>query len=383
MNTFLLENIRIVTGDAIKTGYGIFVQEGKIAAIYPQSKRPQNTIGVSIYDGKNAYALPGLIDLHIHGFAGHGPELGSVKELLAMSAELARHGVTSFCPTLYCAKPDEMEALLTKLAPAFGNETGAKMIGFHLEGPFISPAKPGVMKPQDIAPADVNVLEKLYAAAQGHIAAMTLAPEVPNAAPVIEFCKARGILMQAGHTNATYEELLQAAAQGVRHSTHLFNAMSPFTHRAPGAAGAILMTPGISCEIIADGVHVHPAVVSFLQRVKPADKIALVTDALLPTAQPNGPFYANGEEVVFEGGVWKRKSDKVIAGSALTMARGVKNLVDFGYSLSQAAQCASTNPAQIIGLQDTGKLEPGFRADIALLDDAFAPVQTFIDGKAV
>ena len=381
MNSFLLENIQIVTQEKILQQHGIFVQEGKISAIYPLEKRP--VTDAPVIDGKNAYALPGLIDLHIHGFAGHGPELGTVEELLAMSSELAKYGVTAFCPTLYCAKPDEMKSLLEKLAPAFGRETGAKMIGFHLEGPFISPAKPGVMKPQDIAPADVNVLKKLYAAAQSHISSMTLAPELKNIGPVIDFCNAHHILMQGGHTNATYEEFLEGAKLGVRHATHLFNAMSPLQHRAPGAAGAVLITPEISCEIIADGVHVHPALVHFLGRVKPAGKVVLVTDALLPTGQAQGPFYANGEEVAFDGGVWKRKADHVIAGSALTMARGVKNLVDFGFSLPQAARCASTNPAEIIGLKNTGKLEVGHQADITLLDEHFEPVNTFINGQKV
>lgn len=381
MNSFLLENIRLITTDKILSGYGIFVQNGKIVTIYPQDQRPQTEL--ALLNGHQAYAIPGLIDLHIHGFAGHGPELGTPEELLLMSDELAKQGVTAFCPTLYCAKPEEMEKLLVRLAPALGKETGAKIIGFHLEGPFISPAKPGVMKPQDIAPANVQVLEKLYQAAQGHIAAMTFAPELKNISPIIEFCKSKHILMQGGHTNATYEEFLTGAQQGVRHATHLFNAMSPLLHRAPGAAGAVLMMPEISCEIIADGVHVHPALVQFLGHIKPVDKVVLVTDALLPTGQKQGPFFANREEVIFEGGVWKRKTDKVIAGSALTMARGVKNLVDFGISLPQAVRYASTNPAEIIGLKNTGKLEAGYRADITLLDDNFHPVQIFIDGKCI
>ncbi len=381
MNSFRLENIQLVTAGQILKNYGILVQEGKIAALYPLEKCP--AIKSPVIDGKNKYALPGLIDLHIHGFAGHGPELGTVEELLLMSSELAKQGVTAFCPTLYCAKPNDMENLLTKLTPAFGKETGAKLIGFHLEGPFISPNKPGVMKPQDIAPADVKVLEKLYQAAQGHIASMTLAPELKNIGPIIEFCKAHAILMQGGHTNATYEEFLQGAKRGIRHATHAFNAMSPLLQRAPGASGAVLMTPEISCEIIADGIHVHPALVNFLCRVKPTEKVVLVTDALLPTGQTKGPFFANGEEVVFDGGVWKRKADGVIAGSALTMTRGIKNLVDFGLSLSQAVQYASTNPAQLIGLKNTGKLEVGYQADIALLDENFNPVQTFIRGKNV
>ena len=192
MNSFLLENIRLITTDKILSGYGIFVQNGKIVTIYPQDQRPQTEL--ALLNGHQAYAIPGLIDLHIHGFAGHGPELGTPEELLLMSDELAKQGVTAFCPTLYCAKPEEMEKLLVRLAPALGKETGAKIIGFHLEGPFISPAKPGVMKPQDIAPANVQVLERLYQAAQGHIAAMTFAPELKNIGPIIEFCKSKHIL---------------------------------------------------------------------------------------------------------------------------------------------------------------------------------------------
>lgn len=381
MNSFRLENIRLVTTEKIVEKMGLWVQDGKIISLYPLKEKPN--ANVPVIDAKNSYALPGLIDLHIHGFAGHGPELGTPEALLKMSVELAKQGVTAFCPTLYCAKPEEMEKLLMKLVPAFGKETGAKLLGFHLEGPFISPQKPGVMKPQDIAKPDVNVLEKLYRAAQGHIAVVTLAPELQNIGPVIEFCKKHSILMQGGHTNATYEEFLQGAAQGVRHATHAFNAMSPLNHRAPGAAGAVLFTPEISCEIIADGVHVHPALVNFLGRVKAEDKVVLVTDALLPTGQAQGPFIANGEEVIFDGGVWKRKTDGVIAGSALTMARGVKNLVDYGYSLPQAARCASTNPAQLIGLKNVGKLEVGYQADIVLFNENFEPVQTFINGKRI
>ncbi len=382
MNTFLLENIRLYTPQP-KQANALFVKDGKIEAIYSTSHRPLGTTDIPIIDGLQAYAIPGLIDLHIHGFAGYGPELGTPEALLAMSAALARQGVSAFCPTLYCAQPQAMKKLLQAIAPAFGKETGARILGFHLEGPFISPAKPGVMKPQDIAPADVNVLAELYQAAQGHISSMTLAPELPNIKPVIEFCQQHHIVLQGGHTNATYEEFLEGTKLGITHATHLFNAMSPFLQRAPGASGAVLMTPEISCEIIADGVHVHPALVHFLGHVKPENKVVLVTDALLPTGKEKGPFYANGEEVIFDGGVWKRKADGVIAGSALTMARGLKNLVDFGYSLSQAVRCASTNPAQVIGLTNAGNLEIGSPADITLLNNHFEPVKTFIGGKIV
>ena len=380
MASVLIENITLVTPQTTRQNYGLLLEGTKVAAVFPMSQKPAVT-QTTVIDGNGAYALPGLIDLHIHGFAGYGPELGTPEALLAMSQALARHGVTAFCPTLYCAQVPQMKKLLAQLVPAIGKETGAQILGFHLEGPFISPQKPGVMKPQDIAPADVNALEELYQAAQGKIACMTLAPELPGIGPVIDFCLQHHILPQAGHTNATYEEFIAGVRCGVTHATHAFNAMSPFTQRAPGAAGAVLMCPDVSCELIADGVHVHPKIISFLQRIKKQDQLVLVTDALLPTGQLQGPFIANGEEVIFEGGVWKRATDRVIAGSALTLIQGIQNLVDFGFSWPQAVACATYNPAQRLNLPDRGTLQPGCRADVTLLRPDFTPLATFIAGK--
>jgi N-acetylglucosamine-6-phosphate deacetylase len=162
--------------------------------------------------------------------------------------------------------------------------------------------------------------------------------------------------------------MMQAKSWGITHATHFCNAMSPFHHRAPGAIGAVMMDRDFSCEVIADGFHVHPSIVSFLKGAKGIEKIVLVTDALLPTGQLQGPFYANGEEVVLEGGVWRRKVDNIIAGSALTMLQGVKNLMSWGYSLEDAVTCASTNPARLIGREDLGVLKKGAAADLLLVD---------------
>lgn len=380
MTATLLQNITLVTPSELKENYGIYIKDEKIVSVFSMQQVPDVSADIVI-DAQQAYALPGLIDLHIHGFAGHGPELGTPEELLEMSTSLAAYGVTSFCPTLYCAQVAQMKQLLTRLSPALGKETGARILGFHLEGPFISPQKPGVMKPQDISPADVQALAELYAAADGKIACMTLAPELDNITPVVDFCLQHHILPQAGHTNATYEEFISGVRCGITHATHAFNAMSPFAQRAPGAAGAVLMCPEVSCEIIADGVHVHPKIISFLNKIKQDDQIILVTDALLPTAQKQGPFLANGEAVVFENGVWKREVDRVIAGSALTMMQGIKNLVDFGFSLPQAVACASRNPAKRLELTDRGVLQPGLRADITLLRPDWTVQATWIGGK--
>lgn len=378
MKRQLILNARVITKGKVLPDHCIEITDGKITQILPCSQVQDLEKEVEIFDACGAYAAPGMIDLHIHGFAGFGPELGTKQALLDMSLALAQEGVTAFCPTLYCGKPEDMLRLVKNTIGAFGQEKGAHILGYHLEGPFISPQKPGVMKPQDIAPVDLNVLQELYNAAQGRIANMTAAPELPNITALAEWCKERNIVLQSGHTNATYEEFLQGVNLGMTHATHLFNAMSSFNHRAPGAAGAVLMHPEISAEIIADGVHVHPDLVAFLRRIKPIENLILVTDALLPTAQKNPPFYANREEVVFDGGVWKRKADGVIAGSALTMMQGVKNLVRFGYTLPEAIACASTNPARLLSLRAKGLFADGYDADIVIFDKEFRIIKTFI-----
>ena len=227
MTATLIKNTTLVTPSELKENCGIYIEDEKIVSVFSMQQVPDVSADIVI-DARQSYALPGLIDLHIHGFAGHGPELGTAEELLEMSTSLAAYGVTSFCPTLYCAQVAQMKHLLTRLSPALGQETGARILGFHLEGPFISPQKPGVMKPQDISPADVHALEELYTAANGKIACMTLAPELDNIAPVVDFCLQHHILPQAGHTNATYEEFISGVRCGITHATHAFNAMSPF-----------------------------------------------------------------------------------------------------------------------------------------------------------
>ncbi len=381
MARLLLKNIQLVTLTDVKKEYGILINDAVIEKVFPLSAGLPKADNV--LDGQGALATAGLIDLHIHGFGGYGPELGTPEALLKMSDALARHGVTAFCPTLYCAKPEKMKELLSRLSPVIGHEKGARILGFHLEGPFISPLKPGAMKPQDIATPDVTVLEELYQAAQGKITIMTLAPELKDIGPVIDFCLRHHIIPQAGHTNATYEEFCRGAQQGVTHATHAFNAMRAFNHREPGAAGAVLTNEKISCEIIADGVHVHPQLIAFLRRVKKPEQLVLITDALTPTAQEKGPFIANGDRVIFEGGAWRRETDRVITGSALTLPKGISNLVSWGYSLPQAVQCATYNPAQLLQLKNRGQLAPGFQADITLLNPDYSPKAVMICGQCI
>ncbi|MBQ3667008.1 MAG: amidohydrolase family protein, partial [Elusimicrobiaceae bacterium] len=219
-------------------------------------------------------------------------------------------------------------------------------------------------------------------AAEGKIAIVTLAPELPGISPIIDFCLQHNIVVQAGHTNATYEEMQTAFAKGVRRVTHWGNAMSGLHQRAPGVFGAALINPDISCEVIADGKHVHPALFTLLRRVKPISQITAITDALLPTQQAQGPFVANGEEVILAEGVWKRKTDGVTAGSALIMQEAFKQLVQAGYSITEASQCTSTNAARLAGLC-AGSIEINKAANLVLVADDYSLQQVFLQGKII
>lgn len=223
-------------------------------------------------------------------------------------------------------------------------------------------------------------MNELLDAAEGHIVNMTVAPELKNMRELALYCVSKGIVLQAGHTNATYEQMVEGMQARILHVTHLFNAMSRMHHRDPGAVGAVFIHPELSCEIIADGIHINPNIIKFLLQCKPLDKLVLVTDSLKPTKQKTLPLIANGEEVYLDK-CFLRKSDDVIAGSALTMIDGVKNLVNFGLNLEQAIRMAAANPAVIMRQEHLGLIAPGYDADLVVFDKKFNTLYTIINGK--
>ncbi|MCR4713824.1 MAG: N-acetylglucosamine-6-phosphate deacetylase [Treponemataceae bacterium] len=378
-----LHNGTILSGVFTLEKCAVLIEDGIIKDVFSEERLAQKKLGAGteIIDVDGAYISPGFIDTHIHGFRGFGTDNPTEDAMLQMSESLAQFGVSAFNPTFYPSSEETMINGIKEVLKAMGHEKGAKIMGVHLEGPFISPEKLGVQRPETVKKVDLALMDRLWKASEGHIVNMTVAPELKGMRDLALDCLKKGIVLQAGHTNAEYKHMTEGMQAGILHSTHLFNAMSQMHHRNPGAVGSVLIHPEMSCEIIADGVHVHPDLIKLLVRDKPLDKIVLVTDALTPTEQTEGPLFANGEEVVFKGGCFHRKADDVIAGSALTMMQGVKNLVSYGFEPEQAVKCASFNPAQIMHYHNKGMIIPGKDADVIVFDKQFKLLVSIIGGE--
>lgn len=377
-----LHNGTLLTGFSKMENCCVLIENGMIEDVFSERrfKTKRFNSDVRIIDVDGACIAPGLIDTHIHGFRGHGTDNLSEEALLDMSWDLAQYGVTAFNPTMYPSSEEEMISNIKTIVGTMGKEKGARIMGIHLEGPFISSEKLGVQRPETVKEPDLELMDRLWEASEGHIVNMTVAPELKGMRYLALYCLKKEIVLQAGHTNAEYSNMVEGMQAGILHSTHLFNAMSQMHHRNPGAVGAVLIHPEMSCEIIADGIHVHPDLIKLLARDKPLDKIVLVTDALTPTEQDGDELYANGEEVVYKDGCFHRVEDDVIAGSALTMIRGVRNLVDYGFQPADAIKCATSNPAQIMHFAHQGSIIPGYKADLCVFDKQYNILISMVDG---
>jgi N-acetylglucosamine-6-phosphate deacetylase len=386
MPSICLRNGTVLTGVAAMPNCAVLIENGLVADVFSEKRLVEKSLaaGTQMIDMAGAYIAPGFIDTHIHGLEGYGTEDGTTEAVLRMSKALPKYGVTAFHPTLYPKKREDLISDVRSISAAIGKEDGARIMGLHLEGPFISPKMAGVQLPETMSEVDLDYMEEMWLASGGKIVNMTVAPELKHMRSLCLFCIKKGIVLQAGHTDAYYENMKEGMQAGILHATHLFNAMSKMGHRNPNAVGAVLIHSEVSCEIIADGAHVHPDLFKLLRRDKPMDKIVLVTDSLKPAEYkpPEGkPLLANGEEVVYHDGVFHRKSDDVIAGSALTMIRGVKNLVEFGFSLDEASKCASMNPANIMRHRNKGAIIPGYDADITVFDEDYNVKMTLVGGE--
>ena len=379
-----LTNGTVFTGIALVENASVIIEDGKVSDVIKNEKLKLASLpkDMEIIDVKGAYISPGFIDTHIHGIHGYDTSDANPESILEMSKALVSYGVTAFCPTLYPQEHQQFLRCISAIKDAMGQEEGAKIFGANLEGPFISREKHGALDPDFMIPIDLNKMKEFNDASGGNISLMTVAPELEGVHELALYCAKHGIVLAAGHSNATYDDMMEAVQAGILHSTHFFNAMTRLHPRAHGVVGAIMIYPNIACEIIADGYHLHAAIVKLLRRVKPVHKIVLVTDCLRPTGQKEGKLMANHEEVYLKDGLFARKDDDTIAGSALTMIKGVKNLVeDMDVPLEDALRMAACNPATVISKQiETGYIMPGRDADITIFNDEYEIQMTLVRG---
>lgn len=327
---------------------------------------------------------PGYIDLHTHGFCGYDVTTGSQEDVEAMACELPRTGVTSFFPTVATTGRAETVQQVQRVANAAENQrypSSAEILGMRLEGPFISRAKKGAQYEPGIRPPDPTEMEELAAVGSGWVRIVDYAPEEDEEARFLATLVRLGILACIGHTAATYEQVIRAIDGGARHSTHLFNAMSPLNHRAPGVAGALLTDRRATIEIIADGIHIHPAMTKLAIMARGFRDVALITDAVAPAGLPEGDYEFVGRKVTVCCGAVRLASGS-LAGSILTLDRAVRNIVTFtGCGWSEAISMATHVPATIAGVAHRkGRVAPGIDADLIALDDQGFVQRTWVRG---
>jgi N-acetylglucosamine-6-phosphate deacetylase len=311
---------------------------------------------------------PGLLDLHVHGALGHDTMDATPEALQQMARFYARHGVTAFLATTMSAPSKAIRLALENVAAAMRAGTGgATCLGAHVEGPYLDARHVGAQNPAHVRLADPQEYASFFAT--GAVKLLTLAPEYPENRELIPYALSHGIAVAAGHTRASYEEMQAAAEMGVTQVTHLFNALDPLHHRKPGAAGAALTLDGLYCQLIADNIHIHPAMLKLAVRAKGAQGIILVTDAMAGTGMPEGTYALGGLAVTVRQGE-ARLANGALAGSTLTLERGLRNIMAAtGLSLREALPMATSVPARALGIEAyKGSLAVGQDADLIVVD---------------
>jgi N-acetylglucosamine-6-phosphate deacetylase len=360
----------------------LFITDGFISAVSSRTQQeiPKNATVIDLAkDGlADAILAPGFLDIHMHGGAGIDVMRASHAQLPHLNKFLTTHGVTGYFPTTVAAPLDETCRALQRLAdaieaaqgspPGNGEAVQARPLAIHLEGPFLSHKRRGVHPPEYLVEPTLQVFDRLWQAARGHVSMMTIAPELPGALDVIAEAARRKVCVSIGHSDAALEAARAGVHAGARHATHTFNAMRPLDHRDPGILGEVLTDPQLSADIIVDGIHVAPAVVQIFLRAMGLDRSVLITDATAAAGMPDGIYQLGPIQVVVKDG--KCTNNGNLAGSVLTMDRAVRNVIQFaGWTLRHAVSAATLNAARAAGLpQGHGVIAPGAEANVVVLN---------------
>lgn len=372
---------RLLTPTEIVENPVLVIEDGTIASLAPQSGAelpagrhvafPENTL------------IPALFDVHIHGSGGHDVMEATDAALAHIGTFLARRGVGAYLATTVTAPLDSLLRSLSGLAKLLVQPLeGARPLGIHLEGPFLAPHKRGAHAESQLLPPSVELFDRMWQAAEGHIRLMTIAPELPGAEETIAHAVKLGVRISLGHSDADTAAAQRGVDAGAVTATHTFNAMRRFDHRDPGLLGEVLTNDALFAEIICDGLHVDPAAVRLWWKAKGAARGMLVTDAMAGAGMPDGPYRLGELDVRVENGRCVI-GENTLAGSVLSLDQGMRNFMEFtGTALAEAVGLATRNPARMTGLEDSvGTLAAGHPADIAVLSPANEVIETFLRGE--
>lgn len=376
----IIKNVKVYTEDKTFQEGQIAVEDGRIVAMEEMTEEGK----AEVIDGKGAYAIPGLIDLHFHGCMGQDVCDGTMEALETIAKYEASIGVTAIAPATMTLPVEELEAVLRNAAQFQKTQTeGADFLGLNMEGPFISPVKKGAQDERNILPCDVELLKRFMEASDGLVKFMGLAPE--ESADFKEFIEAvkDQVHISLAHTNSDYDTAMEAFAAGADHAVHLFNAMPAFTHRDPGVIGAVFDSKHVKAEIICDGVHIHPSMVRAAFQMMGADRMILISDSMRATGMPDGRYTLGGLDVDVKGNRATLVSDGALAGSVTNLMECMKTVVkQMDIPLTDAVACATMNPAKQLGVYDQyGSISVGKKANIVLLDENLELIQVIKDGE--
>ncbi len=361
---------RVVTPEGVLDDAVVRIEDGRIADVAPA--------GRSRLQAAAAWILPGFIDIHVHGGGGHTFTTGEPESARRAAEFHRRHGTTTMLASLVTATRQETYDSTAALAELVHS---GELAGVHLEGPYLSAARCGAQNPAHLRDPDPAELEALIDL--GVVRTVTIAPELPGALSAIRQLRAHGVVAAVGHTDATYEQTWAAIEAGASLATHLCNAMRPVHHRDPGPIVALLSAPGVICEQVADGVHLHDGMLRHVVQAAGPARVALVTDAMAAAGMADGRYDLGGQEVRVAGAVARLAASGTIAGSTLTMDAALRRAVHSGLSMLDASTMASTTPARVLRLDDRGTIAAGRRADLVLLDDAVTVTGVIRDGLPV
>lgn len=382
MSRKIIYNVQAVCQDKVVSQAIVWIRDGYIEKIEADSVPSGQVPDGELIDGQGMLLIPGMIDVHIHGANGYDMMDGTEESIQQVSRACAASGCTSFLATSVSSTIEDLLGMIRSVKRVTGSEEGAAIAGIHLEGPYLNRKRKGMQNEKYLRHPDMDEMQRICQEAGDLIKMVTIAPELPGGMELIAYLQEQGAVVAVAHSDATYEEAKQAFAEGASHVTHCFNGMRPIHHRDPGLVVAAFEEEHVSLQAIVDNVHLHPAIVRMMHRLKGPHRMVLITDALQAMGLGDGTYNFGGHQVEVSGGIARLK-DGTLASSTITMNKALQLTVELGIPLTDAVQMAATTPADILGNHHTGRIAPGCQADLVLLDDNFEVQWTMIKGERI